>query len=77
MYLALPASANSPPKVLKGFDSVYLSPGETKVVTAQLSRLDLSIWDVGKQRWSIPSGSTGILVGASSRDIRLTGSITN
>jgi len=77
VYLALPASANSPPKVLKGFDSVYLSPGETKVVTAQLSRLDLSIWDVGKQRWSIPSGSIGILVGASSRDIRLTGSITN
>jgi len=77
VYLALPASANSPPKVLKGFDSVYLNPGETKVVTAQLSRLDLSIWDVGKQRWSIPNGSTGILVGASSRDIRLTGSITN
>lgn len=43
----------------------------------QLSRFDLSIWDVVNQRWSIPSGQTNILIGASSRDIRLTSSITN
>ncbi|KAF8973771.1 glycoside hydrolase family 3 protein [Flammula alnicola] len=77
LYLALPASANSPPKSLKGFDSVFLTPGQSTTVTMQLSRFDLSIWDVVNQRWSIPSGQTGILIGASSRDIRLTGSITN
>ncbi|KAF8203069.1 beta-glucosidase [Pholiota molesta] len=77
LYLALPASAKSPPKSLKGFDSIFLTPGQTTTVTMQLSRFDLSIWDVVNQRWSIPSGQTGILIGASSRDIRLTGSITN
>lgn len=43
----------------------------------QLSRFDLSIWDTARQRWQIPSGSIGIQVGASSRNIRLTGTISN
>ncbi|KAF9480035.1 beta-glucosidase [Pholiota conissans] len=77
LYLALPTSAKSPPKVLKGFDSIFLSPGQSTTVTMQLSRFDLSIWDVVNQRWSIPGGQAGILIGASSRDIRLQGSITN
>lgn len=77
LYIGLPTSANAPPKSLKGFDSVYLTPGQTKTVTMQLSRFDLSIWDTGAQRWVVPSGSTSIQVGASSRDIRLRGSVTN
>ncbi|CAA7266631.1 unnamed protein product [Cyclocybe aegerita] len=77
LYIALPASTNSPPKSLKGFDSVYLTPGQSKTVTLELSRFDLSIWNVAAQRWQVPTGQTGILVGASSRDIRLTGSVTN
>ncbi|KAF5311920.1 hypothetical protein D9619_003054 [Psilocybe cf. subviscida] len=77
LYLTLPTSTNSPPKSLKGFDNVFLTPGQTKTVTMQLSRFDLSIWNVVRQAWTIPSGQTGISIGASSRDIRLTGSITN
>ncbi|KAF9569768.1 beta-glucosidase [Agrocybe pediades] len=77
LYVSLPASANSPPKALKGFDSVFLTPGQTKTVTLQLSRFDLSVWNVVKQRWEVPSGTTGISIGGSSRDIRLTGSVTN
>ncbi|KAJ7594941.1 beta-glucosidase [Mycena floridula] len=77
LYLTLPASANSAPKALKGFDSVFVSPGQSVSVTMQLSRFDLSIWDVVNQRWQIPAGTTSISIGASSRDIRLTGSITN
>ncbi|KAF9056377.1 glycoside hydrolase family 3 protein [Panaeolus papilionaceus] len=77
LYISLPASSNSPPKSLKGFDSIYLTPGQTKTVTMQLSRFDLSIWDTARQRWQIPSGSIGIQVGASSRNIRLTGTISN
>ncbi|KAF8912865.1 beta-glucosidase [Gymnopilus junonius] len=77
LYLSFPTSTNSPPKTLKGFDSIFLNPGQTQNVTMQLSRFDLSIWDVVNQHWQIPGGQTGILIGASSRDIRLTGSITN
>ncbi|KII93354.1 glycoside hydrolase family 3 protein [Plicaturopsis crispa FD-325 SS-3] len=76
LYLSPPPSANSPPYLLKGFDSVYLAPGASTVVTFNLSRYDLSVWDVTSQAWQVPSGKTGVTVGASSRDRRLTGSIT-
>ncbi|KAI0781584.1 glycoside hydrolase family 3 protein [Irpex lacteus] len=77
LYLSPPASAKSPPKLLKGFDSIFLQPGQSSKVEFQLSRYDLSTWNVLTQRWEVPSGSAGVLVGASSRDIRLTGSINN
>ncbi|KAF8898513.1 glycoside hydrolase family 3 protein [Infundibulicybe gibba] len=77
LYISLPTSAQSAPRALKGFDSIFLTPGQSKTVTMQLSRYDLSTWNVATQRWQIPTGSTGISIGASSRDIRLTGSLTN
>ncbi|KAA1468627.1 glycoside hydrolase family 3 protein [Dentipellis sp. KUC8613] len=77
LYLSPPASANSPPNLLKGFDSVFLEPGQARSVSLGLSRYDLSTWNVVAQRWDIPSGTTGVGVGASSRDIRLKGGIHN
>ncbi|TFK30639.1 cellulose-binding beta-glucosidase [Coprinopsis marcescibilis] len=77
LYIGLPAETNSPPKSLKGFDSVFLQPNQSKTVTLQLSRFDLAIWDTPNGRWRVPSGVTSILIGASSRDIRLSGSVTN
>ncbi len=76
LYTAPPSSARSAPKNLRGFDSIFLAPGQSKTVTMALSRFDLAIWNTANQRWEIPTGSTGILIGASSRDIRLTGSVT-
>ncbi|EIN08281.1 glycoside hydrolase family 3 protein [Punctularia strigosozonata HHB-11173 SS5] len=73
LYLSKPASANSPPKELKGFDYIALNSGASSTVAIQLSRYDLSIWDVVSQRWIIPNGTFTVSVGASSRDIRLTG----
>ncbi|KAL4268064.1 glycosyl hydrolase 3 family protein [Pleurotus pulmonarius] len=75
LYITLPASAQSAPLSLKGFDSIFLAPNQSKTVTIELSRFDLSTWNVAAQRWQIPSGSIGVSVGASSRDIRLTGTI--
>ncbi|KAK0246024.1 beta-glucosidase [Armillaria nabsnona] len=75
LYISLPSSANSPPQGLKGFDSVYLEPGESTTVTMELSRYSFAIWDVKAQKWSIPSGTSKISVGGSSRDIRLTGTL--
>ncbi|KAI0361769.1 beta-glucosidase [Trametes cingulata] len=77
LYTSPPASAQSAPLNLKGFDAVFLNPGESKMVTFQLSRYDFSIWDVVGQRWEIAKGVTGISVGASSRNLKLKGSITN
>jgi len=75
LYVSLPASTNSPPRVLKGFDSVFVAPGAIQAVTLQLSRFDLSMWDVVGQRWVVPAEKIGISIGASSRDIRLSGSL--
>lgn len=75
LYVSLPASTNSPPRVLKGFDSVFIAPGKSQVVTIQLSRFDVALWNVVQQRWQVPSGTIGISIGASSRDIRLSGSL--
>ena len=75
LYTTPPASANTAPMNLKGFDNVPLAVGESKTVTMQLSRFDLSVWNVITQRYELHSGETTISVGASSRDIRLTRSI--
>ncbi|TBU49701.1 beta-glucosidase [Dichomitus squalens] len=77
LYTSPPASAESAPFNLKGFDSVPLAPGQSTTVSMTLSRLDFSTWDVVSQSWQVTTGVTGISVGASSRDLRLIGSITN
>ena len=76
LYTSPPASANAAPMNLKGFDSVAISAGQSQTVSIQLSRFDLSFWNTVTQRYEMPSGVTGISIGASSRDIRLTGSVT-
>lgn len=77
LYTSPPASAKSAPFNLKGFDNVFLNPGQSETVSFNLSRYDLSTWNTVTQRWEIPQGTTGVSVGASSRDRRLTGSIEN
>ncbi|KAF7345699.1 Glycoside hydrolase family 3 protein [Mycena venus] len=77
LYLTFPASANSAPKNLKGFDSVFVGVGQSVSVSLTLSRFDFSTWNVLTQRWEVVTGTTTISIGASSRDIRLTGTIVN
>ena len=77
LYTFPPASAQQAPRNLRGFDAVFLVPGESRTVTFALSRYDLAFWDVGSRSWQLAAGETGVAVGASSRDLRLKGSITN
>lgn len=61
-----------PVKVLRGFEKVFLEKGETKRVYFQLTRKDLSYWDVREQNWVMATGGSYMLrVGSSSRDLRL------
>lgn len=77
LYIGLPVSAPAaPPKQLRGFTKLSLAPGASGTATFNLRRKDLSYWDVGRQNWVVPSGQFAISVGASSRDARLTGTIT-
>jgi len=77
LYISLPAgSPDAPPKQLRGFDKLKLAAGADGTATFNLRRKDLSYWDVKSQNWVVPKGEFGVMVGASSRDIRLRGKIT-
>lgn len=67
--------ATAPSRQLRGFERVYLECGATEKVTFPITRRDLSIWDVVAQKWKLQSGDYPVYVGASSRDVRLTGTI--
>ncbi|KAF2270041.1 beta-glucosidase 1 precursor [Lojkania enalia] len=77
LYIGLPSSApQAPPKQLRGFNKIKLEAGASGTATFKLRRRDLSYWDSGRQAWVVPTGDFTVSVGASSRDIRLTGKIT-
>lgn len=59
------------PKELKGFVKVQLAPGEEKKVTVELDDRTFAFWNTATNDWCVESGEYKILVGASSRDIRL------
>lgn len=61
-----------PVKELKGFEKVALEPGESKTVTFTLSKRAWAYYDTEAQGWYTEEGEFRILIGASSRDIRLT-----
>ncbi len=60
-----------PVKELKGFDKVALAPGESKPVRFVLTAMDLAYYDPARGAWVAEPGLYDILVGASSRDIRV------
>ncbi|MDR6881865.1 glycoside hydrolase family 3 C-terminal domain-containing protein [Bacillus sp. 3255] len=58
-------------KELKGFAKLELAPGETRTVELELRERDFSHFVNHLGRFAVESGEFEILVGASSRDIRL------
>ncbi len=60
-----------PVKELKGFRKVSLARGEMKTVTFTLSPRDLSYYDIHRSGWTSTPGAHRILIGSSSRDIRV------
>ncbi|MBE3139980.1 MAG: glycoside hydrolase family 3 C-terminal domain-containing protein, partial [Thermoplasmata archaeon] len=65
-----------PEKELKAFDKVELKPKQTKTVKFTLNREAFWYFDTIKNAWSTEAGDFEILIGASSRDIRLNGNVT-
>jgi beta-glucosidase len=68
-------SVERPPKELKGFKKVFIEPGEKKAISFKLGDEDLSFYDQKENCWKAEKGIFNILVGSSSRDIRLEGKI--
>jgi beta-glucosidase len=75
LYLTFPDAAGEPPLQLKGFDNVMIAAGAHKEVVFQLQARDFATWDVATHGWAVQSGVFNVQVGASSRDLRLSGTI--
>ncbi|MCX6151255.1 MAG: glycoside hydrolase family 3 C-terminal domain-containing protein [Ignavibacteriales bacterium] len=62
-----------PVKELKGFKKVFLKPGESKTAELTLDASSFSYYEPSLKYWLLESGEFEILIGASSRDIKLKG----
>lgn len=63
------------PQELKGFEKIFLRAGEEKQVTITLDRRAFAYYDVDLNDWNVEDGVYHIFVAASSRDVRLKGSV--
>ena len=68
------ASVARPIMQLEGFQRVHLEPGEEKELVFTLGREQLQMID-REMQWIVEPGSFRIMVGASSKDIRLRGEL--
>ena len=69
------STVQRPVQELKAFDKIELEPGESKEVSLTLNNRDFSYYSKVYDRWLAESGEFDILIGSSSRDIRLKGSL--
>lgn len=63
-------------KELKGFEKVYLEPQEEKEISITLDKRSFAFYNVAASDWQVESGEYKILVGNSSRDIKLTAAVS-
>ena len=70
------SSVERPEKELKGFQKVFLKPGESKVIELTLDESSFSYFDEKKNAWVLEPGQFELLVGNSSQDIKLRKEIT-
>ncbi|KNZ63973.1 hypothetical protein VP01_107g2 [Puccinia sorghi] len=73
LYVGFPSEVNEPPKMLRGFERVWLRQGQSQTVSMDLRMKDVSYWDTITQSWRVPKGKFTFMVGSSSRQIHLQG----
>ncbi|UWE09546.1 discoidin domain-containing protein [Actinacidiphila bryophytorum] len=76
LYVGDPASTGEPAKQLKGFQRVDLQPGASAKVTFTVTAHDLAYWNTAGNNWTTAAGGYQIMVGDSSRNLPLTGTLT-
>ena len=77
LYVRDPAaSVQRPEKELRGFQKVALAPGESKTIRFVLTERDFAYYSTRHGQWIAESGEFELLVGASSRDVRLRAPLT-
>lgn len=69
------SSVRRPIRELKGFDKVFLAPGEEKELRFALDKRAFAYYEPKLHDWFVESGRFFVEIGASSRDIRLSGEV--
>ena len=59
------------PKELKAFRKISLKAGETAKIEINIDKNAFAYYDTAKKEWTTDPGKYEILIGSSSRDIRL------
>ncbi|PTB47058.1 uncharacterized protein TrAFT101_003502 [Trichoderma asperellum] len=72
LYIGIPGA---PEKQLRGFEKPFLQPNQSETVTFHLTRRDLSVWSVERQKWQLQQGAYKFYVGSSSRRLPLNGTM--
>lgn len=71
LYVSL-GGEDEPVRVLRGFDRIErILPGQSVIFRADITRRDLSNWDVESQNWVITDHPKTVFVGSSSRNLPL------
>ncbi|KAI1144221.1 glycoside hydrolase family 3 protein [Hypoxylon sp. FL0543] len=70
LYVSL-GNKDDPKVVLRGFDRIEIEPGCTATFRAELTRRDISNWDVESQNWIVTDSPKTVYVGPSSRKLPL------
>ena len=65
-----------PNKELKGFEKVFLKPGETKTISVTLGTEAFRFYSLKAHNFVVEPGAFTVSVGSSSADIRLTSTLT-
>ena len=69
------SSIERPLKELKRFKKINLNSGQMKTIVFELNKDDLSFYNPNENSWVVERGTFKILIGSSSRDIRLEGEV--
>ncbi|KAK1250538.1 hypothetical protein MKX08_010541 [Trichoderma sp. CBMAI-0020] len=72
LYVGIPGA---PTRQLRGFEKPFIQPNQSETVTFHLTRRDLSVWSVERQKWQLQQGTYKFYVGSSSRRLPLNGTI--
>jgi beta-glucosidase len=76
LYLGQQGAADRPIRQLRGFARLSLNAGETRTATFSLTERDFARWDDTQSKFVVPAGTYTIQVGASSRNLPLSASLS-
>ena len=71
----VPSDVQQVVRKLVQFDRVELAPGRARDVTLHVDPHELSYWSTAEQKWIVGTGVRQVLVGTSSRDLPLGGTV--